>query len=362
MTAEKYAIGDTEAQPAHTDAAAETLQSDLLQGVSRTFALTIPQLPQPLARAVSNAYLLCRIADTIEDEPALSSEQKAYFCDQFLNVVAGNVSAQLFAAELHPLLSQTTLASERELVYHTARVIGITRSLNEIQRHAIENCIRTMARGMAEFQINASPHGLRELAQLDRYCYYVAGVVGEMLTRLFCDHAADIARHREDMMLLAVSFGQGLQMTNILKDVWDDRERGACWLPQQTFIGHGFDLQHLTPGCGDAGFIDGLGDLIGVTHGHLKNALAYTLLIPSRHAGIRRFCLWAIGMAVLTLRKLNKRRDFSSGDEVKISRSSVKATVLLTALLGHSDAMLKLLFMSAGAGLPLTPVKVTRLG
>ena len=36
-------------------------------------------------------------------------------------------------------------------------------------------------------------------------------------------------------MRLAVSFGQGLQMTNILKDIWDDRERGACWLPRDAF-------------------------------------------------------------------------------------------------------------------------------
>ena len=51
-------------------------QHRILQQVSRTFALTIPQLPPDLYRLVSNAYLLCRIADTIEDESALSAEEK----------------------------------------------------------------------------------------------------------------------------------------------------------------------------------------------------------------------------------------------------------------------------------------------
>ena len=51
-------------------------QTDILQGVSRTFALTIPQLPGPLRDVVGNAYLLCRITDTIEDEPSLSPIQK----------------------------------------------------------------------------------------------------------------------------------------------------------------------------------------------------------------------------------------------------------------------------------------------
>src|SRR5205823_2905984 len=50
----------------------DDFQSAMLEGVSRTFALTIPQLPSGLSRVVSNAYLLCRIVDTIEDEPSLS--------------------------------------------------------------------------------------------------------------------------------------------------------------------------------------------------------------------------------------------------------------------------------------------------
>jgi len=50
----------------------EVYQEQILPHVSRTFALTIPQLPPGLRTAVTSAYLLCRIADTIEDEPALS--------------------------------------------------------------------------------------------------------------------------------------------------------------------------------------------------------------------------------------------------------------------------------------------------
>src|SRR5215204_3841283 len=52
------------------------LQERLLLSVSRTFALTIPQLPAALGNVISNHYLLCRIVDTIEDEPRLSPEQK----------------------------------------------------------------------------------------------------------------------------------------------------------------------------------------------------------------------------------------------------------------------------------------------
>ena len=84
----------------------ETYQDYILQGVSRTFALTIPQLPSGLRKPVSNAYLLCRIADTIEDEPALSADQKRHFSRQFIKVVAGEVPSETFAAEFYPLLDR----------------------------------------------------------------------------------------------------------------------------------------------------------------------------------------------------------------------------------------------------------------
>ena len=103
-------------------------------------------------------------------------------------------------------------------------------------------CVRIMGKGMAEFQDRDLRHGLATLDEMSDYCYYVAGVVGEMLTRLFCHYSPEIAAHRETMMRLAVSFGQGLQMTNILKDLWDDHSREVCWLPRDIFESHGFDL------------------------------------------------------------------------------------------------------------------------
>ena len=89
-------------------------QNRILEGVSRTFALTIPELPKELRDVVANAYLLCRIADTIEDEIALTADQKQDFHQQFVRVVAGEESGAAFASELGPLLSDSTLAAERE--------------------------------------------------------------------------------------------------------------------------------------------------------------------------------------------------------------------------------------------------------
>jgi farnesyl-diphosphate farnesyltransferase len=333
----------------------EVYQEQILQGVSRTFALTIPQLPGELRKVISNAYLLCRIADTIEDDNALSSAQSRTFAEMFVDVVAGKLPAEKFANDLFPLLSDHTIPEEHDLIRHTPAVIRITHGFNPNQRLALERCIRIMARGMAEYQEVESLNGLDNLAALDEYCYYVAGVVGEMLTDLFCDYSPEINRNRESMMQLAVSFGQGLQMTNILKDTWEDRERGACWLPRDIFQREGLNLADLQPG--HPAFEQGLGVLIAVARGHLQDALKYTLLIPPRETGIRRFCLWALGMAILSLNKLNKRRNFSSGAQVKISRRSVKATVFTTSLFARSNRALKLLFALSSRNLPVTDIR-----
>jgi len=319
-------------------------QTLLLEGVSRTFALTIPQLPKKLYGAVANAYLLCRIVDTIEDEVSLSAQQKKYFCSEFIEVVKSGVNAEPFAVELAPLLSEQTIPAEHTLIHVLPRVIQITHSFDEDQVEALACCVETMAAGMPIFQAQDLQGGLATLADLDNYCYYVAGCVGEMLAKLFCHYSPEIAQHKEALLTLSVSFGQGLQMTNILKDIWDDAQRGVCWLPQDIFSETGFDLKNLSPETNDENFRAGLEHLISIAHGHLHNALIYTLKIPVHETGIRNFCLWALGMAVLTLRKIKQNLDFNHSDQVKITRKSVKATILATKLLGRSNFMLTLLF------------------
>ena len=85
------------------------------------------------------------------------------------------------------------------------------------------------------------------------------------------------------------------------------------------------------PGRDGAALGAALDELIGIAHAHLRNALAYTLAIPARETGIRRFCLWALGLAVLTLRKIHHNPAFLAGRQVKVSRRTVRATVITTS-------------------------------
>src|ERR1700761_3941658 len=90
----------------------EAYQDQILPLVSRTFALTIPQLPPSLGGPVTSAYLLCRIADTIEDEPALSPAETLEFLQRFKAVVSAKADPLRLAADLSGRLSAQTSPAE----------------------------------------------------------------------------------------------------------------------------------------------------------------------------------------------------------------------------------------------------------
>lgn len=318
------------------------VQRELLQGVSRTFALTIPVLPPKLEPVIGNAYLLCRITDTIEDHAALDPKAQAEFYERFIAAIEGHGDAAAFARDFGAQLAAQASAEERHLIAETPRVLAITQTFSAEQRAALAECVAIMGRGMAVFQRNKSLSGLADLAAHAHYCYVVAGCVGEMLTRLFVEYLPELAPRRAELMRLAVSFGQCLQMTNILKDFWEDRAQGVCWLPRDVFRAEGLDLFEVH--AGDPRFARGYCRLLGLARAHAENALSYTLMLPARETGLRNFCLWALFMAVLTQRKLLAHPDFASGAEVKISRASVHRTVAWCKLTAGVDALLKASF------------------
>jgi farnesyl-diphosphate farnesyltransferase len=319
-------------------------QIEMLKGVSRTFALTIPQLPAPLHPIVTNAYLLCRIIDTIEDEITLTYTEKEHFCSSFLKVVFGSGDPCQFADDLGKCLSEKTIPAEHLLIRYTPRVIAVTRRLTETQQNIIRSCLTTMVRGMLHYQKYPPHRGLRDFHELNRYCYFVAGTVGELLTNLFSDYSPEIAKRKDRLMSLANCFGQGLQLTNILKDIWEDLENGICWLPRDIFAGNQYNLDRIRPLQNNKEFESGIRRMTGIACGQLQKAFDYSMTIPPNEKGIRKFCLWNIGMAAYTLRKINKNPGFSAAEEVKISRKTVRFVAASSNLCISSDTALKLIF------------------
>ena len=320
--------------------AALRYQEQALQRVSRTFALTIPQLPAPLRGVVGNAYLLCRIADTIEDEPGLAASRKREYLHRFADVVGGDAIVEPFAADLAACLSDATPDGERDLVANAPLVVGFQRELPSGQRDAVERCVTQMCHGMAEF-VGTGAEGLRGMVEVDRYCHYVAGVVGEMITDLLCDYSAEIAARRGALFPLSSRFGRGLQLVNILKDHQEDLARGVSWLPRD--CPHP-DAEPFPGVAGGPARARRIARLAAEARRHLDAALRFALLVPREERGIRRFLLWTLGFAALTLRRIDANPRFDRGDDVKIPRRQVYAAIAATSLAVRHDNALRWLF------------------
>ncbi len=331
-------------------------QQAVLPAVSRTFALTIPQLPEPLCHAVTNAYLLCRIADAIEDEVSLDQAQVRALQSELIDVLSGREDPDRFSTRASSMLTNATIEAERDLVANTSKIVAVFSKLPTSQADPIRRCVEKMCLGMPEFQVDRKSRGLRSIRELDRYCYVVAGVVGEMLTDLFCDYSPGIARHRSEMSQLASSFGEGLQLTNILKDVWEDLNHDTCWLPADIFEAAGYDLKDISPTGNRDAFNRAIRELVAIAHGHLRNALDYSLFIPKTETGIRKFCLWSIELAVLTLRRIINNPAYSQGQQVKVSRIGVLAAIAGTEVTLRSNRATRLLFDLSSRPLPLTSI------
>jgi 4,4'-diapophytoene synthase len=316
----------------------------LVKQLSRTFALTIPKLPSGLQEPVSVAYLLCRAVDTIEDSRLEDPTAKTSQLEAFLAALEDRTVAQDVSEHLATEISGQTTPEELILIERLPDLFAALDAFPQRQQAAVRDCLRKMASGMSSYVERRN--GLSDMHELDHYCYVVAGVVGEMLTELFCDHCSEIDRHRKDLRNLSSSFGQGLQMTNILKDIWDDHRRGQCWLPRDLFQAMSLDLCNLETAASSPKFRPVMLELAGTALDHLDRAVEYTMLVPRHQTGIRRFCILAIGMAYATLNRVVRVPRFSPDYRVKIGSATVRNLMLASPVLSRSNTLTRLTMRS----------------
>ncbi|MCZ6915616.1 MAG: phytoene/squalene synthase family protein [Gemmatimonadetes bacterium] len=322
--------------------------SDMLPKVSRTFALCIRLLPSDLEHPVLLAYLLCRIADTIEDSADLSAEQKSEALEHFGECVATGDPDASHITELF----ESARTDEEELAREADAVLREFGRLPSSQQMAIRQWVKEMCTGMAGFAARyrdgdpQNPRALASMHDLDRYCYYVAGTVGHLLTDLFATVRIDITpRHYAALKPLANSFGLGLQLTNIIKDVADDRQRGWSFVPEELYRQAGIvpgqlhDPAHAEPAR------QVMATLIAKARRHLDDALEYCVRLPRTECRVRMFCLTSLYFAVRTLNiAAREGRLLHPEHKVKITRGEVYRTVGMTAAIAPINTLVRRYF------------------
>ena len=304
---------------------AELFCQEILPEVSRTFALSIRFLPGNLGRSVLCAYLLCRIADTIEDDAAALPAKKIFLLNQLMDSFENPAQSDTLSAAATGITGE---AEHVRLVAHTHLVFAMFRSLPATSQATVQQWVGEMVVGMKEF-IGLYPQGIRikTLQEYKRYCYYVAGTVGHLLTDLWYEHSGAIDLDRYTVLLERCgAFGQALQTVNILKDIaWDAVHENSIYVPADELDAQGSSHQLLLDPNRLPQNLAALGSLMDLARSDLDEALAYLLSVPKWAVSIRLFCILPLLFAYATLRELDRSSAMlQPGGSVKISRGEVK--------------------------------------
>jgi farnesyl-diphosphate farnesyltransferase len=316
----------------------------VLPAVSRTFALTIRVLPGSLRTPVTIAYLLCRLADQVEDATEIEPGRRIHTLESFAQVLGGSIRGPERLASSLDDLDQwpQTESGTGDLVRNRLTLFRAYGALPAAEREVISRWVQAMALGMSTYvarenrrpdDTSAVPFVLQTEEELRAYAYYVAGTVGHMLTELFTLHlgrrACSVARMRE----LAAPFGLGLQFTNILQDLAEDRRRGWSYIPEDLARRHGTSVSGLDQPESRPAALRVVGDVVREAAEYLDRAMEYTLLLPRGAPRLRLFCLWPIFFALRTLvRVWGEERVLTGGYKIRITRPEVRQIVGATSV------------------------------
>ncbi len=298
-----------------------------LQRHSRTFAIPIAMLTPELERAITCSYILCRIADTVEDTPDWATADKQRLFRALQDCFVEPRAEQVFVEHLGAMPGGDP--SERALLQGLPRVMRVFRSLPKRLREPCTDGIVELIGGMMVYAYRRpGSDGVRCLtssADLDRYCYFVAGVIGTLLTESFVAELADVGpRAATALRANAEQFGAGLQLVNILRDLSTDLQRRVCYVPRTSLAAEGLTPDQLCAPEHRGAARRVLLPLFERARGHLDAAFEYTLAIPATAPEVRRFCLVPLWLAVATLEMCRTDEALlSPGERVKLSRTRV---------------------------------------
>jgi phytoene/squalene synthetase len=258
-----------------------------LDRVSRSFALCIPALEPPFRDQVALAYLLFRVVDTIEDAPFTERATQHRQFDRMRSFLRKMPSPQQVDAFAAAFPANLTVA-ESALLGETHVLLAEAHAMPPPIRAAMFHAMDRMAIGMDAYAQRPVPLHLVDLEDVARYCCFVAGVVGEMLTQLWAiDRSAPPPSASS-----AYHFGLFLQKVNILKDQHEDEAVGRFFVPDRA-------------------------ELIASVHKDSLGALGYLQALPHGDR-YRIFCAWSLMLGAVTIAQLDEPKRSRRGEVAQL--------------------------------------------
>ncbi|ELZ39598.1 MULTISPECIES: phytoene/squalene synthase family protein [Halorubrum] len=315
---------------------------EAVQGVSRTFALTVDVLEEPMASQICVGYLLCRVADTVEDAGHIPPEAQSDVLRTYRRAIDPDDETEIGAFRE---AVDEWLPAERDddwtVVAEAPTIAATFEELDPEAQEAIVPPVLEMVDGMAMFvDRHATEGGLRidDRDELEQYCYYAAGTVGNLITNLLT--RGDVAEERADRLReTAEEFGLLLQLVNVSKDVYDDyTEENNVYLPAEWLEAEGVEQErvvHPENRESSARVVDRTADY---ARSFLDDAQAYLETMPLSNGNTMEAWTVPYLLAVGTLRELGSRpEDALTETGVKVSRQEVFAVMSAASDVGRDS-------------------------
>ena len=178
----------------------------IVQNASTSFFGAMRMLPLERRRAIFGVYAYCRVVDDIADDDDIPPEYRKKGLDEWRARIA-----DVYAGQADNAISKVLVKSAPEFDLNKEDFIAV---IDGMEMDTMETIV---APDRATFEL---------------YCDRVACAVGRLCVKIFGEPSA---RGIE----LANAQGRALQITNILRDVHEDAERGRIYLPQDVLKDHG---------------------------------------------------------------------------------------------------------------------------
>ncbi len=268
-----------------------------LNRVSRSFAACIARLEGPLRSWVSLTYLICRVLDTVEDALwTQNSMQMRSFDELGQFVKSAQPPSKLALSQWVKTFPPGLPEGEKLLLSDTSTLLTDLISAPEGVKRPIFELVKSMSAGMrhfAEKRVEAKGRlELRGLSEVNQYCFFVAGIVGETLSKLLVAIEPEVRLSR-DLLVDAHHFGLFLQKVNLLKDQVKDEQEGRFLVPARD-------------------------ELFLSLHANAEGALRYIEAMPRSRVDYRVFCAWSLFLGLRTLPLLK------SGQALKLERTETE--------------------------------------
>lgn len=300
-------------------------------------------MPSNVRDQVSLGYLFARAADTIADTDLIDRSRRLDYLNQFrAQFATGQIQWEQIRAIQSAVGSLQKGSAERVLLERLEDCFRLFQEFAPDDRRRVQRLMTTLTQGM-EMDLTVFPGNsakdltaLKTMEDLDRYTYHVAGCVGEFWTDLMCAHRPALAHWNvADMSRIGVRFGKGLQLTNIVKDIAHDLQRGRCYIPEPLLQEAGLKPLDLLDQNSLPKFRPVLRKLLRMTVEHLDQGWLYTMAIPRYETRLRLSCMWPILSAGESLRLVMTSPDLlNPAVKVKVPRSKVYQIMALTTLTG----------------------------